>query len=199
MGLSSALPPLFSAPASAEPITQAERDRAVHYLRDTLKKYLESTTGLSDPQWRFKPSPEKWSVAECAEHIAITEDALYRMVIRIMKEPPEPEKKAEVKGKEEMILNALPDRSRKATAPELVRPTNRWPAPEALIAHFKQMRARTLAYAETTQDDLRSHFYPHFALGQFDAYQWLLFIAGHCDRHAQQLNEVKADPNFPKQ
>ena len=51
------------------------------------------------------------------------------MLMRIMQEPTEPEKQAEVKGKEEMILKMLPDRSRKATAPEPVRPTNRWPTP----------------------------------------------------------------------
>ena len=57
---------------------------------------------------------------------------------------------------------------------------------EALIAHFKRARARTLAYAETTQDDLRSHFHPQFALGQFDVYQWLLFIAGQIAWDAEQ-------------
>jgi hypothetical protein len=37
-------------------------------------------------------------------------------------------------------------------------------------------------------------------LGQpLDAYQWLLFISAHSERHTKQILEVKADPNFPKQ
>jgi len=33
---------------------------------------------------------------------------------------------------------------------------------------------------------------------KMDAYQWILFIAAHSERHTKQLLEVKADPNFPK-
>ena len=36
-------------------------------------------------------------------------------------------------------------------------------------------------------------------LGQpLDAYQWLLFISAHSERHTKQILEVKADPNFPQ-
>ncbi len=27
---------------------------------------------------------------------------------------------------------------------------------------------------------------------------WILFIAAHSERHTKQINEVKADPSFPK-
>jgi hypothetical protein len=29
-------------------------------------------------------------------------------------------------------------------------------------------------------------------------YQWLLLIAGHCDRHRVQSEEVMASPGFPR-
>jgi len=32
-----------------------------------------------------------------------------------------------------------------------------------------------------------------------DGYEFILFIAGHSERHTKQIAEVKADPNFPKQ
>jgi hypothetical protein len=32
-----------------------------------------------------------------------------------------------------------------------------------------------------------------------DAYQFMLFLAGHSKRHLLQIKEVKADPGFPKQ
>jgi hypothetical protein len=33
---------------------------------------------------------------------------------------------------------------------------------------------------------------------KLDAYEWVLCIAAHSERHTQQINEVKSDPNFPK-
>ena len=35
-------------------------------------------------------------------------------------------------------------------------------------------------------------------MGALDAYQIVLMISSHTNRHVQQINEVKADPNFPK-
>jgi hypothetical protein len=35
-------------------------------------------------------------------------------------------------------------------------------------------------------------------LGELDAHEWMLFMASHSARHTKQIEEVKADPNFPK-
>src|SRR5947209_6162535 len=62
---------LALATAFAAPLDQGERDRAMSHLHATRKMFLDSVAGLSDTQWNFKPAPERWSVAECAEHIAV--------------------------------------------------------------------------------------------------------------------------------
>jgi hypothetical protein len=31
-----------------------------------------------------------------------------------------------------------------------------------------------------------------------DAYQWVLYLSAHSERHTKQILEVKADPSFPK-
>jgi hypothetical protein len=31
-----------------------------------------------------------------------------------------------------------------------------------------------------------------------DAYEWLIFMSAHTKRHTLQIEEVKADPKFPK-
>jgi hypothetical protein len=67
-----------------------------------------------------------------------------------------------------------------------------------MIDQFKQHRDRTIAYIASTPDELRNHILKHPVFGDLDAYQWLLFLAAHCERHILQLNEVKADANFPK-
>jgi hypothetical protein len=50
-----------------------------------------------------------------------------------------------------------------------------------------------------TQDDLRGHFFDHPVLKTLDTYQWILLLSAHSQRHTAQLNEVKANPNFPKE
>ena len=35
-------------------------------------------------------------------------------------------------------------------------------------------------------------------LGPMDAYEWLLFIAAHSERHTKQILEVEASPDFPE-
>lgn len=189
---------LALATAFAAPIEQGERDRAMSHLHATRKLFLDAVAGLSDAQWNFKPSPERWSVAECAEHIALSEDSLFKMQQQVMKSPAAPEKKAAAKGKDELIPRILPDRSVKAQAPEFLQPKHRWPDRESLLAHFKESRDRNIAYIQTTDDDLRSHFMEHPLLKTIDAYQVMLLISAHSERHTAQINEVKADPNFPK-
>ncbi len=188
---------LMATAAMGETISDAERARAVQYLHASEKKLLDAVGGLSDAQWNFKPSPERWSAAECAEHITVTEQAIFGAVQKILKAPAEPEKKELARGKDELVVKAVPDRSRKVTAPEAVRPTSRWPGRDALLRQFEETRARTIAFTRSTQDDLRAHFYPHFVLKELDAYQWLLFLAAHCERHTAQILEVKAEAGFP--
>jgi hypothetical protein len=184
--------------AFAEPLSQSDRDKAMSHFHATRKVFLDSVAGLSDAQWNFKPSPERWSIAECAEHIAVSEDAIFEGVQNALKSPAEPDKKPMAAGKDEMIVRAMPNRSVKAQAPEFLQPKRRWPDPAALVAHFKESRDRNIAYLQTTQDDLRSHFLEHPVFKTLDAYQMMLLISAHCERHTLQINEVKADPKYPK-
>jgi len=193
---------LFAADAT-QTLSQEERDKAVAELEGSKKAFLDATKGLSDAQWNFKPAQERWSIAECASHIALSEGFIYGVVTeRIMKAPANPEKKEAAKGKDDKIVPMMQDRSHKATAPEPIDPAKNppmtGPAAEKL---FLENRAKTIAYVKTTQEDLRDHLFDHPvpAIGTLDAYQWLLFTSGHSRRHTLQILEVKADPNFPKQ
>ena len=185
--------------AESSTLTKEERDRAVDYLKQTQKDFLAAIEGLSEAQWKFKAAPDRWSIAETAEHIAVTEETIWKLVSeKIMKSPATPEKRAEAKGKDEIILTKIPDRSRKAQAPEQLKPTGRWATRAALVKDFEAMRAKEIAYLTETKEDLRNHFEDHPFLKTMDAYQWLIFNGAHCKRHTAQILEVKADPNFPK-
>jgi len=110
---------LLLTPKGDGTLSQAERDHAVGELESSKKAFLEATSGLSQAQWNFKAAPDRWSVAECAEHIAVTEALVMNLVTeQALKGPAEPEKRDLVKGKEETILHAALDRSTKFKAPE---------------------------------------------------------------------------------
>lgn len=187
---------------SAQTLSQEERDRAVTELEGSKKAFLDATKGLSPAQWNFKPAPERWSVAECSEHIALAEGFIFSLVSeKMMKAPANPEKRGAAKGKDELILKILQDRSHKATAPEPIDPAKHGSMTlQESIKLFQESRTHTIEYVKTTQEDLRDHLFDHPvpAIGTLDGYQWILLISGHTRRHTAQILEVKADPNFPK-
>ncbi len=119
---------------------------------------------------------------------------------QITQSPAAPEKREQVKGKDQIIIDRVPDRSHKAQAPEFLKPTGRWATEAELVKVFETSRSANMDYIRSTNDDLRDHFFDHPVLGTMDGYQWLLLISAHSVlRHTAQIEEVKADPNFPKQ
>jgi len=185
------------AAAKAQALSQADRDRAIQYLDSTKQNIVNATRGLSEAQWNFKPSPFKWSVAQVMEHIAVSEDLLRQIAEdQIKKAPAGPDR--DLKKADDKVLEVVPDRSRKFQAPEQLRPANRFSSPEAALKHFLESRAKTVELLMNTPD-LRAHVADSGLLGKVDAYERILFVAAHSERHTKQLLEVKADSKFPKE
>ncbi len=177
-------------------MTTAERDRAVAYLQETRAAVLESTRGLSDAQWRHKPSPDEWSIAECVEHLAIVEGFLLRRLQQIASAPAASEHElALAAGKEDLIVKDAPGRKRKVKGPPATLPKGGEPG--AALAQFVENRELVIAYAATTSDPLRTRLFPHMVFGPLDGFQWLIFLGAHCERHRRQLEEVKTSAGYP--
>jgi hypothetical protein len=184
------------AAARAQEVTQAEKDRAVQYLESTKKGVLEATKGLSEAQWNFKPAPDRWSVAQVMEHIAISEDFIRNITTeKVMVAPPEPGR--DLKKNDDAVLAMVPDRSHKAQAPEPLVPSNQFGSPDGAIKHFVESRAKTEEFVKTTAG-MRDHAIDSPMGMKLDAYEFVLLIAAHSERHTKQILEVKADSNFPK-
>lgn len=188
----------MAAAAFAQPLTRGERDRAMSHMQATRKMFLDALSGLSDAQWKFKPDAQKWSIAECAEHVAISEDVLFDMAKKVIAGAATPEKKHLVRGKDETIPEIIPDRSSKRQAPEALLPKDPAARRTAVAAHFKESRDRNIAYIESTQEDLRTRMTQHRVMGDIDAYQMLLVMSAHTERHVRQIEEIKSNPLFPK-
>ena len=181
----------------AQNLTSAERTKAIKYLAQTRAGVLAATKGLSQAQWNFKPATNRWSVAEVTEHIAAAEDFLMDMVKGKVMTAPARTESADVKAIDEFVLQNIPDRSHKVQAPEPLQPNNRFGSPKESLKHFRAGRARTLAFLKKTKD-LRAHAVDSPLGKKLDAYEWVLLVAAHSERHTKQINEVKADPAYPK-
>ena len=189
---------LLALAAPAQELSQEDLEKGVKHLTGTRDAIVEATRNFSAAQWNFKPAPERWSVAECLEHITVTEEFLFKMVSDDMKKAPaEPSDPTAEKVADDKVLAMVTDRSQRFQAPEPVRPTGRWGTPQDTLKEFLELRARTLDYLKSTPG-LRAHI-SDSPLGKLDAYQRLLFISGHSERHFKQMQEVMADANFPKE
>ena len=189
---------LLACPAlRAQNITPEERTQAIKYLEQTRAGVIAATKGLSPAQLNFKAATNKWSVAEVTEHIAAAEDFLMDLIKDKVMTSPGRTNTEDVKAIDEMVMKMIPDRSHKVSAPEPLQPNNRFGSTKESLKHFRASRAKTIAFLKTTED-LRGHAMNSPLGKQFDAYEWVLMIAAHSERHTKQINEVKADPAFPK-
>jgi hypothetical protein len=182
----------------AQPLTQGERDFAMSALHASRKSLNDAVAGLSAKQLSYKAAPDRWSVAEVVEHLAETEVFLFELSTKkALGFPADPSKQELVKGKDKDVMAQFASRATKVEAPPPVRPTARYANFAATLAAFEQRRAATIQYVEKSPDPLRLHFID-FGGNPIDAYQILLGIAGHTDRHVDQIREIRNTPGFPK-
>jgi hypothetical protein len=189
---------LFSFKLTDTKLTKEERAGAVKLLMDTEKGVFDQVKGLSDAQLQFKPAADRWSVEECVKHIAVTEQALWKMTDSIIRQTATPDQRSEVKTTDQQIVQMIENRTQKFKTMDPFKPENTpYKSTTDALASFKANRAKLVAYVKTTQEDLRDHI-ATMPFGKLDSYQMILFIAAHSNRHTQQIEEVKADPGFPK-
>lgn len=180
-------------------ITVEERTKALNWMKDSHAETLKALEGLSEEQLKFKAAPDKWSVLEVAEHIMMAEGLLFGAMQQALAAKPNPDWEAKTKGKTEFLENVMVGRKGKAQAPENIVPSGKLSAKE-VIEKLKETRARTIKFTEETQLPLKAHTFDHPfpVFNTLNAYQWLVYIPLHNFRHNKQIEEVKANPNFPK-
>ncbi|MGD0797267.1 MAG: DinB family protein [Acidobacteriaceae bacterium] len=178
-----------------------ERQLVLDQLVSSETRLLALIDGLTPAQWSFREAPERWSIAENIEHLAVFEDFILQAIAATLAttpaEPPAPALLAAVAAKDPLVLSVADARNATFNARDAARPTARWPDPADLVAHLRAARARTLAFAAETNADLRNRFFAHIAFGDLDCYQWLLLLGHHTLRHTRQIERVIAHPLYP--
>ena len=172
-----------------------DRGDLLAHLQRTSDAYLRSVEGLSDAQLNWRAGEGRWTIAEVAEHIAASEEMFLKSALNVAQNP-STEALTDA-NKDAVILQRVPDRSSKFEAPEPLKPTNRFGSPSGSVAAFKKNRGEMIALAKE-RGDLRNLAGPHPVMKNLDAHGWMLFQSAHVERHTKQIEEVKAEPAFPK-
>jgi hypothetical protein len=179
-------------------LTDAEREFAVNEMTKSHDHFLNTLEGLSEAQLNYKVTDDAWSIAECAEHIAISENMIFGMLQRTLAKEPDPSRRSQVQVSDERLLAMTEDRSQKVKTGEAFEPSGKYGSLEETVEEFKAKRKDHIEYVQNTQDDLRNR-YQELPFGTVDAYQILLFMSGHTERHVQQMEEVMDDMDFPEE
>lgn len=189
-----------TAPVADDPhMTAEERARVIKWMDETQKIYLDRLEHVSEAQWNWRPAPFRWTVGEVAEHIMLTESRLFAVVERALAAPVNPNWQAKTTGKDAFIERAVPNRGVRAQAPLEIRPTGKL-SREEVVRRYKELRVRVLEFTQKTDAPLKAHTieHPMRAFNTLNAYDWLIYIPLHTERHNKQMAEVMAAPGYPK-
>jgi len=179
-------------PLTARPLSQGEREHLVAHLQMTATWLSDEVSPLSEEQLNFRSAPGRWTIAEVVQHLVIAEPNYWKLLREGVNHPPQTLKQ---KATDADVLWYGIDRTRHEKTPAKQDPQGEKINIADALASYGKLHATMLDYAVKTEDDLRGHAVPEWGV---DAYQCLLEISTHEQRHILQIREIKADPGFPK-
>jgi DinB superfamily len=177
--------------------TEADRTYLLDNLTRSRDELINETKGLTKEQWNFKESPDRWSINQIVEHIAIWELLMSHDISRMLSKGPQPELAAKARP-DSINLNFIREEKQHITT-EYTKPFT-YTVPMGLndlknnVEWLLKMRNEHIGYVGTTSDDLRLYFLPGRA---HNIHQVYITLFGHSDRHLRQLRKVKQHPNYP--
>ncbi|MEM7484548.1 MAG: DinB family protein [Bacteroidota bacterium] len=189
---------LFSFSNDTWKLSDDDRKMAIKHLAESRDHMTNVLDGLTDEQLRFKPEEGAWSIAECVEHITISENAFGGLVQKTVAAGPNPSMKDSVKLTDEKLMGIIKDRSNKVKTSEPFEPSGKFGSHEETVKAFIDKRNEHIEYVKTTEDDLRNSFNSDLPFGTVDGLQVIIFAAGHTERHVSQMEEIMEHESFPK-
>ncbi|GAB3700670.1 DinB family protein [Spirosoma flavus] len=172
-------------------------------LTAILKTVEQEFAPLSDEQLRWKPSPERWSIIECLQHLNLAERFYIRNIQHkvdklglVQTQPTDQPVESDLLGKA-MLFAVDPQVKIKLPAPGMIRPR---PAnelvPADVMGQFLDLQTllRSLldkaVYLDWNKDKVMTLFGNWLKIRLGDA---LLMLLAHTERHLKQALRVKAE------
>lgn len=175
-------------------ISKKEREMAITYLSETKQELLNTVKSLNNDQLNFKVNEEIWSIAECIEHLAISEHLIFEWSQNAILNSAD---EGEIAFQDSMLIRILTDRSQKSKTIGVLEPNGKYETVSQALKDFIKQREDHIDYVKKTKDPLRTSYFD-FPFGKGDAYQVILLLAAHTERHTKQIREVMSHKDFPK-
>lgn len=165
------------------------------YLAQQRRAVLTAAATVPTQQWTDRPAPDRWSISHILEHLHRVEKGTAALLAKRIAKAREAGHPAETETSS--VLGTLDrfsvsDRGRKLVAPETVDPGDA-PDRETVERRLAESRAALLAAIESGDGlalgDIR---HTHLRFGELNLYEWILFVAEHERRHAEQAAETAA-------
>ena len=171
-------------PRIAEVLEHLDRHRAA-----LEHAFAEVPVALRDQ----RPAPDRWSVAEILDHLAIIEGRIAELLAQQIDAAraaglgPERESSPVVPT---IKMERLLDRSRPITARDNSLPRTGCSAQASwkMLTEQREALRNTIRSADGLA--LGEIVVPHPVLGPINVYQWIVFVGGHEARHTAQIREV---------
>jgi hypothetical protein len=179
--------------------TEDDRKYQLENLTRTRDLLIKETTGLTEQQWNFKESPDRWSIKEVIEHINIWELLLQARISGSLSKGPKPELAATAKPDSiflGFIMEEKPHVSVDYTKPFTYTLPMGLSSGQTNMAWFLKMRNESIEWLKTATEDLR--LYPQFPGDQKNLHQVYITLFGHSERHYRQIMKIKMHPSYPK-
>ncbi len=188
---------LLSFSTSESGLTEEERELAASEMSNSYAHLLIALHNLSENQLNYKMTPDSWSIAECVEHIAISEDTFSGMLQGLLETEADPANRDKVSVKDKDLIAMMVDRTTKVQTQKPFEPTGKYGSHEATLDAFKTARMKNIDFMKTSDADFRNRV-QQFPFGTVDAFQVVLFMSAHSERHIRQIEEIKYSVDFPK-
>ena len=161
-------------------------------------RFIAAVSNLNEAQANFRPDQSRWTIAEIAEHIGIVNGGFLRLMRKLLGEAeasPTPPKADLNLG--HTSLNGKGEAPEPFQAPERVHPKGG----VAIEDSIANVRATTSELAELQPRieaiDMFGQVFSHPVFGPLNAYQWLVLLGEHEDRHRGQIERLKASAGYP--
>jgi uncharacterized damage-inducible protein DinB len=196
--------PVLTSVADPDPnVTDEELAELVKVIDDAQDQLVGHISGITDEQWSFKQNPNRWSIAECVEHIARTERAILGGIAFHLSRPANPDWFAQTQGKLDLVRRVVVDRPKGGVGSPFqaggeVLPSEHWDRARG-IREFYASHGELRAFVETMPREIKNRTFenPFPSIGMLNGYDWLNLGALHVVRHTLQAIEVQEDPNYP--
>ncbi|MEQ9425432.1 MAG: DinB family protein [Cyclobacteriaceae bacterium] len=177
--------------------TEEDRNYLLENLIRSKEELIEETQNLTTQQWNFKGSPDRWSINQIVEHIALYELIFMNAISVALQKGPVPN--FPHYAPDSLFVDQDPYGLKQNKTTDFTKPFS-ITVPlgnnegQDNLTWLLKMRDESIEFIQIDKRNLRE-YYINFGP---NVHQKCMMIFVHTDRHIRQIKKVKAHEKYPK-